>query len=562
MPAFLRSRLSLLAVLAPVLGLSPVLPSPFSVPPPFDLLILNGTIYDGSGKAPRRGSIAILGDSIVAIGSLKGATARDTIDATGLAVAPGFINMLSWGYDELLHDGRGESDLRQGVTLEIFGEGNSPGPVNDRVYREALSRGDTLHLWGFGEALDSLVARGVSMNVASFVGATSVRLHEIGMDPRAPTPAELAAMQALVRTAMAEGALGVGTSLIYPPASFSTTDELIALVQASAPHGYYISHMRSEGTRLLEATDELMRISREGGVPAELYHIKAAGKANWDKFDALLAKVDSARRKGLRVTADMYTYAASSTGLTSVFPDWAQSGGFDSLLIRLADSASRARIASEATLSDPAGTMLVGFRNPALRPLTGKRLSEVASERQVAPIVAAMDLVLEDRGRVSVVFFSISEANLRKALRKPWVSFGSDGGAYTLADTLPTNATHPRAYGNFARLLGHYVREERLITLQEAVRRLSALPAANLRLARRGKLKTGYYADVVVFDPRTIADKATFENGHQYAVGVHHVVVNGVPALRDGEATAARPGRVVRGAGYQGAEGAAMGGGR
>jgi N-acyl-D-amino-acid deacylase len=320
--------------------------------------------------------------------------------------------------------------------------------------------------------------------------------------------------------------------------------------------------MRSEGTRLLEATDELMRISREGGVPAELYHIKAAGRANWDKFDGLLAKIDSARRKGLRVTADMYTYPASSTGLTSVFPDWAQSGGFDSLLSRLADSVSRARIAAEATLSDPDGTMLVGFRNPALRPLIGKRLGEVASQRKVAPIVAAMDLVLEDRGRVSVVFFSISEANLRKALKKPWVSFGSDGGAYTLADTLPTNATHPRAYGNFARLLGHYVREERLITLQEAVRRLSALPAANLRLARRGKLETGYYADVVVFDPRTIADKATFESGHQYATGVHHVVVNGVPALRDGVATVARPGRVVRGAGYRGAEGAAVGGGR
>lgn len=522
-----------------------------SIPPaPVDLLVLDGMIYDGSGRAPRRGSIAVQGDSIVGVGTLQGVTARDTINARGMAVAPGFVNMLSWGYDELLTDGRGESDLRQGVTLEVFGEGNSPGPVNDRVYRDALSRGDTLHRWGFGEALDSLVARGVSMNVASFIGATTVRLHELGMDPRAPSPAELAAMQALVRQAMAEGALGVGTSLIYPPASFSTTDELVALVRASAPHGYYISHMRSEGTRLLEATDELLRISREGGVPAELYHIKAAGKTNWDKFDALLAKVDSARRAGLHISADMYTYAAASTGLTSVFPDWAQSGGFDSLLIRLADPAARARIAADASLSDPAGTMLVGFRNPALRPLMGRRLSEVAAERKVPPIVAAMDLVLEDRGRVSVVFFSISEANLRKALRRPWVSFGSDGGAYTLADTVPSNATHPRAYGNFARLLGKYVREERILTLQEAVRRLSALPAANLKLERRGRLARGYLADIVVFDPATIADRATFENGHQYAIGVHHVVVNGVPVLRNGETTTARPGRVVRGRGY------------
>lgn len=535
----------------------PLLCSLFSVllftppAPAFDLLILGGTVYDGSGKAPRKANIGIIGDSIVAIGKLTGWVAADTLDARGLAVAPGFVNMLSWGYDELLTDGRGESDLRQGVTLEIFGEGTSPGPVNQRIASEALARGDTLHPWGFGEALDSLAARGISLNVASFVGATTVRMHEMGMDNRAPTPAELERMRELVRTAMREGALGVGTSLIYPPASFSTTGELIALAAASAPwNGVYISHMRSEGSRLLEATDELMRIAREGGVAAEIYHIKAAGRAHWGKFDAMLAKVDSARRKGLRITADMYTYPASSTGLTSVFPDWAQQGGFDSLLVRLADPPTRQRIASEASLSDPQGTLLVGFRNPDLRPLIGKRLSEVAAERKVEPIVAAMDLVLEDRGRVSVVFFSISEENLLKALRKPWVSFGSDGGAYTLADSVPTNATHPRAYGNFARLLGRYVREEKLITLQEAVRRLSALPAANLHLARRGKLAPGYYADVVVFDPVTVGDRATFENGHQYAVGMRHVVVNGGISMRDGVVTAARPGRVVRGAGW------------
>jgi N-acyl-D-amino-acid deacylase len=353
---------------------------------------------------------------------------------------------------------------------------------------------------------------------------------------------------------MEEGALGVGTSLIYPPASFSSSAELIALARASAPYrGVYISHMRSEGSHLLEATDELMRIAKEGRVAAEIYHIKAVGRANWGKFDALLRKVDSARRAGLRITADMYTYPASSTGLASVFPNWAAAGGFDSLLRRLQDPATRQRIEASATLGDASGTLLVGFRNPELRPLIGQRLSDVARSRGVSPIVAAMDLVVQDRGRVSVVFFSISEANVRKAIRTPWVSFGSDGGAYTLADTVPTNATHPRAYGNFARVLGRYVREERLISLQQAVRRLSALPAATLHLERRGKLARGYYADVVVFDSRTIADRATFENGHQYAVGVRHVVVNGTPALRDGNVTAARPGRVVRGAGWRGA---------
>jgi N-acyl-D-amino-acid deacylase len=465
-------------------------------------------------------------------------------------VAPGFINMLSWGFDELLHDGRGESDLRQGVTLEIFGEGQSPGPVNDRVARELLARGDTVQPWGFGEALDSLVARGVSLNVASFVGATTLRLHEIGADDRAPTADELARMQALVRRAMEEGALGVGTSLIYPPASYSTTAELVALARASAPYGgVYISHMRGEGDHLLEAADELLAIAREGGVPAEIYHIKAAGAENWGKFDALLAKVDSARRAGLRISADMYTYPASSTGLTSRFPTWAEAGGFDSLLARLRDPAARARIEAESDLHDPTSVLLVGFRSAPMRALVGKTLADVARERGVSAPTAAMDLILEDRSRVGVVFFSMAEENVRKAVRTPWVSFGSDGGAYTLADSVPANATHPRAYGTFARLLGRYVREERLIPLEEAVRRLSALPAGNLGLARRGRLAAGFLADVVVFDPATVADRATYEDPHRYATGVRHVVVNGIPALRDGAVTPARPGRVVRGRG-------------
>ena len=524
-------------------------PAPASAPAG-DLLVRGGTVYDGGGGAPYLADILVAGDSVVAVDRSRRSDARDTLDARGLAVAPGFVNMLSWGFDELLQDGRGESDLRQGVTLEIFGEGQSPGPVNERVARELLARGDTVNRWGFGEALDSLVARGVSLNVASFVGATTVRLHELGTGDRAPTPDELARMEALVRRAMEEGALGVGTSLIYPPASYSTTAELVALARASAPYGgVYISHMRGEGDRLLEAADELIAIADQAGVPAEIYHIKAAGAANWGKFDALLAKVDSARRAGLRISADMYTYPASSTGLTSRFPTWAEAGGFDSLLARLGDQGIRARIAAESDLSEPAGVLLVGFRSAPLRVLVGKTLAEVARERGVSPITAAMDLIVEDRSRVGVVFFSMAEANVRKAVRTPWVSFGSDGGAYTLADSVPANATHPRAYGNFARLLGRYVREERLIPLEEAVRRLSTLPATNLGLARRGGLAPGYFADLVVFDPAAVADRATYERPHQYAVGVRHVVVNGTPALRDGEVTGARPGRVVRGRG-------------
>ena len=528
-------------------------PAPAGGPVPqvaADLLVRGGTVYDGSGGAPFVADILVSGDSVLAVDRAGRAAARDTLDARGLAVAPGFVNMLSWGYDELLRDGRGESDLRQGVTLEIFGEGQSPGPINERVARELLARGDTVMQWGFGEALDSLAARGLSLNVASFVGATTLRLHEIGADDRAPTPDELARMQALVRQAMEEGALGVGSSLIYPPASYSSTAELVALARASAPYGgVYISHLRGEGDHLLEAADELIAIARDAGVPAEIYHIKAAGAANWHKFDGLLAKVDSARRAGLRISADMYTYPASSTGLTSRFPTWAEAGGFDSLLARLGDPAARSRIEAESDLTDPTGVLLVGFRSAAMRGLVGQTLADVARTRGVTPAVAAMDLIVEDRSRVGVVFFSMAEDNVRKAVRTPWVSFGSDGGAWTLADSVPANATHPRAYGNFARLLGRYVREERLLPLEEAVRRLSALPASNLGLTRRGRLAPGYLADVVVFDPATILDRATYERPHQYALGVRDVVVNGVPALRDGRVTEARPGRVVRGSG-------------
>lgn len=547
------TRAAVLTAVALGAACAPGAAGPPAPAPAYDLLIRGGTVYDGGGGPGRRADVALRGDSIVAVGRLPGARARDTLDARGLAVAPGFVNMLSWAYDGLLRDGRGESDLRQGVTLEIFGEGHSPGPVNERVARELRARGDTVERWGFGEALDSLVARGVTMNVASFVGATTVRLHEIGTRNRAPTAEELVRMQELVRTAMREGALGVGSSLIYPPASYSRTPELVALAAAAAPFGgMYISHIRGEGDHLLEAADELLAVARDAGVPAELYHIKAAGRANWGKFDALLAKLDSARCAGLRISADMYTYPASATGLTTLFPDWTAAGGFDSLLLRLRNPAHRVRVETEAEPREADDVLIVGVRDPRLRPLVGRTLASIAAERGVTPLVAAMDLVVEDRSRIDVVFFSMAEANVRKAVRTPWVSFGSDGQAYTLADSVPANATHPRAYGNFARLLGRYVRRERLIPLEEAIRRLTALPAANLGLHRRGRLLPGFHADLVVFDPATILDRATYDRPHQYAVGVRHVVVNGVPALREGRVTAARPGRVIRGPGWTG----------
>lgn len=540
-------------LLAAALGACARGPAPAMPAPTYDVILRGGTVYDGSGAPPVVADVALRGDSIAAIGPLAGATARREIDVRGLAVAPGFVNMLSWAFDNLMADGRSESDIRQGVTLEIFGEGTSPGPVSDQMRATALARGDTITWRTLGEALDTLVARGTSPNVASFVGASQVRIHELGYENRAPTPAELDRMKDLVRAAMAEGALGLGTSLIYSPATFSTTEELVELARvAAAGGGTYISHMRSEGERLLEAADELIRIAREAGIPAEIYHIKASGRANWDKFDALVAKVDSARRAGLRITADMYLYPASSTGITTMLPDWALEGGHAGLMQRLRDPAERARVrAAMGTARDPSTVMFVNFRNPALRRYVGRRLGEVAAERGTDPLDTVLDLITEDDSRVGVVFFSMSEENVRKAVQLPWVSFGSDGGSYSGDPAGRANSTHPRAYGNFARLLGRYVREERLLTLEEAVRRLAALPAANLGLERRGRLLRGYFADVVVFDPATIRDNATFEAPHQYATGMVHVFVNGTQVLADGTHTGARPGRVVRGRGWQ-----------
>ena len=537
--------------------------------PGYDVIIRGGTVYDGSGALPQAADVGIRGDSIAAIGDLSGAAAAREIDARGLAVAPGFINMLSWANVALLHDGRSQGDIRQGVTLEVFGEGTSMGPINDSMRARSLrNQGDIRYdiPWvTLGEYLEHLERRGVSPNVASFIGATTVRIHELGYENRPPTPAELARMEALVEQAMREGALGVGSSLIYAPADFAATDELVALARAAGRHGgMYISHIRNEGSALLEAVDELVTIARSAGVPAEIYHLKASGRANWGKLDSAVARVEAARASGLRITADMYTYPASSTGLDATMPTWVQEGGEEAWIARLRDPAIRERLRREmagegdgydnafANAGGPDGVLLVSFREDSLRYLVGRTLGEVSRMRGTPPEETAMDLVIQNDGDVGCVYFTMSEENVRKKVAIPWVSFGSDGGSYATEGVFLNSGTHPRAYGNFARLLGKYVREEKVIPLEEAVRKLTLLPATNLGLRRRGALRPGYFADVVVFDPATITDHATFERPHQYATGVRDVFVNGTQVLRNGEHTGAMPGRVVRGPGWVG----------
>ena len=537
---------------APATTAAPVTPGPL------DVLIKGGTVYDGIGGPPVQADVGIRGDRIAAIGTISG-TAPTVVDARGLAVAPGFINMLSWAPVTLLADGRSQSDIRQGVTTEIFGEGTSMGPLNDDMRRRAIA-GQTdikydLPWTTLAEYLTYLERRGVSPNVASFIGAATIRSHVLGLEDVQPTPAQLDQMRELVRREMEAGALGIGSALIYAPGTYARTEELIALCQVAARYrGRYISHLRSESDKLLEAIDELIRISREAGLPAEIYHFKAVGSKNWDKMDRAIAAVERARREGLSIGANMYLYTASSTGLSATIPAWAHSGGAGDLYARIQDPETRARILGEMRARGPMSrTLLVGFRTDALKRLIGKTLEEVARSRGRDEAETVLDLVVEDRSRITAVFFSIDEGNLRKVLRLPWVSFGSDGGSMAPEGAFLLSSTHPRAYGNFARLLGKYVREERIIPLAEAIRRLTSLPAGNLGLDRRGRLVPGMFADVVVFDPATIADRATFEAPHQYAVGMRHVLVNGVPVLRDGEHTGATPGRAIKGAGMRAA---------
>jgi len=541
------------------------------VSPPYDLIIRNGTIYDGSGGPPVTGDVAVNGQTITAIGQLGPARSTAELDARGLVVAPGFINMLSWANRSLLADGRSQSDIRQGVTLEVLGEGSSMGPLNDTMKRQMRKQqGDIKYAieWTtLAEYLEHLVRRGVSCNVASFVGATTVRVHEIGYADRPPTPEELGRMQQLVRAAMAEGAVGVSSSLIYAPAFYAKTDELIALCQAAAEYnGIYISHLRSESSRLLEAADELIRIAREAPIPAEIYHLKVAGQRNWHKLDALIRKIESARAEGLAVTANMYNYPAAGTGLDAAMPPWVQEGGHEKWVKRLQDPPTRQRVKREmAAPADDwenffvaAGSadniVLAGFVTDKLKPLAGKTLAEVAKLRGTSPEEAAMDLVVEDNYRVDAIYFIMSEDNLRKQLKLPWVSFGSDEGSLAPEGVFLKSSIHPRAYGNVARLLGKYVRQEKLIPLEAAIHRLTALPAANLKLDRRGALKPGCFSDIVVFDRTRIQDHATFEQPHQYATGVRDVFVNGVQVLKDGQHTGAKPGQVVRGPGWKKAQ--------
>jgi len=534
----------------------------------YDLIIRNGTIYDGYNLLLVKGDLAVNADTIAAVGNLTSSTAKREIDATGHAVAPGFINMLSWSTQSLITDGRAQSTIRQGVTLEVMGEGTSMGPLSPEMKKGMQifqNKGKKIEWTTLGEYLEFLERRGVSTNVASYVGATTLRQYFIGNVNRAPTKDELEKMKKLARAAMEEGALGIGSALIYTPAAFAKTDELIELCKAVAPYGgIYVSHLRSEGNRFEQAVDELITIAKEAGVHGEIFHLKAAGKANWHKLDAVIKKIDSARAAGLSIAANMYTYTAGATGLDAAMPPWVQEGGFDAWRKRLSNKKIREQLKKEiSTPSDEwenlylaAGTtdnvVFVGFRNRRLRKYIGKTLTDVAKERRTSPEETIMDLVMEDGSRVETVYFMMSEDNVKKQLKLPYMTFGSDAGSMSPEGVFLASNPHPRAYGNFARLLGKYVRDEKVIPLDDAIRKLTSLPAEKLKLTKRGSLKIGNYADVVVFDAATICDHATFEKPHQFSTGVKHVFVNGVQVLKDGEHTGAKPGRVVRGAGWRG----------
>lgn len=536
----------------------------------YDIILRNGTLYDGSGAPPVVGDLAINGEMIVALGDLGDAVGKTEIDVSGLAVAPGFINMLSWAPITLLHDGRSQSDIRQGVTLEVMGESWSEGPLNEEMTREMLEKqGDIKYdiTWTtLGEFLEQLAEKGVSTNIASFVGTATVRIHTIGYSDRNPTSEELEAMCNLVREAMSEGAMGVSSALIYAPDCFYTTEELTALAKAAAEYdGLYISHLRSEGNSFHEALEEFITVVRDAQVRGEIYHLKAMGEANWHKMDSVLERIEQARAEGLEITADMYTYTAAGTGLDATMPRWVQEGGHDAWVARLKDPAVRERLRVE--MSTPSnewenvylmssgqakGMLLVGFKNPELKHLTGKTLAEVAEMRGTSPEDTIMDLVIEDDSRVNVVYFVMTEDNLRKQIKRPWVSLCSDSGSLAPEGLFLKSSTHPRAYGTFARFLAKYVRDEQLIPLEEGIRRMTTLPASVLKLKWRGALKPGFYADLAIFDPDKIQDHATFDQPHQYATGMVHVFVNGTQVLKDGEHTGATPGQFVRGPGWRG----------
>jgi len=533
----------------------------------YDTIIRNGNIYDGTGGKPYPADLAIQGDKIAKIAPNIPERGKEEIDASNMAVSPGFINMLSWATTSLIADGRSLSDIKQGVTLEVFGEGGSMGPLNKQMKEdEKASMGEfkyDIDWTTLGEYLESLERRGISTNVASFIGATTLRIHEIGYEDRPPTDQEMENMRNLVRQAMEEGALGIGSSLIYAPAFYSSTEELIELCKiASDYNGMYISHLRSESNQFLEALEELITISEKAGIRAEVYHLKAGGVKNHHKMDQAIAKIDAARKGGLDISTDMYTYIAGATGLNAHMPPWVQEGGYNKWVERLKDPDIRAQVKQEMTtdtdewenlgyLAGPDGVLFAGFKNSDLRQYIGKTLKEVADElgKHYADVV--IDFVIQDGSRVDVVYFLMSEENVKKQIQLPYISFGSDAGSLAPEGDFLKYNPHPRAYGNFARLLGKYVREEKLIPLEEAIYKLSGLSANKLKIKDRGYLKKGNFADVVIFDPAAIQDHATFANPHQLATGVHHVFVNGMQVLKDGEHTGRTPGRVVRGPGYK-----------
>lgn len=539
-----------------------------NAPESFDVLIKNGQIMDGSGNPSYIGDIGINADTIAAIGTLKNATGKLEIDATELVVAPGFINMLSWAVESLIEDGKSQSDIRQGVTLEVFGEGWSMGPLSDKMKKEQLKKqGDIkfdIEWTSLGEYLDFMVKKGISPNIASFVGATTLRINTVGYEDREPTLEEFELMKSMVREAMEEGALGIGSSLIYAPAFYSSTEELIELCKVASEYdGMYISHMRSEGGKILESLDELIKIAREANIRAEVYHLKLSGKANWDKYDAVVAKIDSARAAGLNITTDMYSYVAGATGLDAAMPPWVQEGGYDEWAKRLQDPEIRKRVIKEMTtptdewenlmqMTQSADKMLlIGFKNDSLKYLTGKTLNEVAKMRNLSPEETAIDLVIQDGSRVGTVYFLMSEENVKKGIALPYMSFGSDAESSAPEGVFLKSSTHPRAYGNFSRILGKYVRDEKVISLEEAIYKLTSLPASNLKIQKRGAIKMGHYADLALFNPNQIQDNATFEDPLQYATGMIHVFVNGTQVLKNGDHTGATPGKVVRGPGWK-----------
>ncbi|MDA0986156.1 MAG: D-aminoacylase [Bacteroidetes bacterium] len=534
----------------------------------FSIIILNGVVYDGTNSPPKLVDIGINGDGIAAIGNLKNYTASKIIDAKNMAVAPGFINMLSWATETLIHDPRSMSDITQGVTLEVFGEGWSMGPLSEAMKRDELSsQGDykfDIPWNSLGEYLEHLEKKGVTPNIASFVGATTLRIYTIGFDNRPPTKEELDTMKLLTKQAMEEGALGVGSSLIYAPAFYANTNELIEICKVAAEYnGMYISHIRSEGNNFLQAVDELIKISKEANIPAEIYHLKAAGKNNWNKIDDVIKKINDARKSGLKISADMYTYTAGATGLDASMPPWVQEGGYFKWVERLKDPEIKRKVLLEMNTptdkwenlylssGSPDNIILVSFKNDSLKYLTGKTLSEVSKIRNLPADETAISLVVDDGSRVGTVYFLMSEENVKKQIKLPWISFGSDAGSLAPEGEFLKSSTHPRAYGNFSRLLGKYVRDEKIIPLEEAIYKLTLMPATNLKIKKRGSLKVGNFADVVIFDPKKIQDHATFQNPHQLSTGMDHVFVNGVQVLDNGIHTGKFPGKVVRGPGWK-----------